>query len=322
MITLLPYRPAIAPDLLAVWHAALGAVYPIMPDLWDGVTAGDPSFRSEDGIVAMRGDRPVGFVLAKRFRETYPGCEQFAGIGYVTMLAVHPDHQRQGIGTLLLRAAEARFRAEGASKVILGGSFHHVFPGIPAFFPGSDADDAALRFFETHGYARGKEVWDVRRNLAGPPNLPVVGALREGVELRPMRPEEAPLMLAFLNRDFAGRWPRDVAHHLAHGGPAAHVFGLFVGEEPQGFALLHPPHAPNALRWSGFAAGIAALGPIGVSPVLRGQGFGLSLLVRALEQLREWGASDTVIDWTDLLDFYSRCGFRPWLRYRLAQKDL
>ena len=49
---------------------------------------------------------------------------------------------------------------------------------------------------------------------------------------------------------------------------------------------------------------------------------GLALLVRALEQLRDWGAKETVIDWTDLLDFYGRCGFTPWLRYVLAQKEL
>lgn len=276
--------------------------------------------------MALRGDRPVGFVLAKRFREAFPGCERFAPIGYLTVMAVHPEFQRQGLGSRLLETAEARFRAEGLRSVVLGGSFHHVFPGIPVHLA-SVAPDAgeplepAAAFFAARGYVLGKEVWDVRRNLAAPPRLPELPALPAGVALRPMRPDEAPAMLDFLNRDFAGRWPRDVAHHLAQGLPAAHVFGLFVDENPRGFALLHPPGAPGALRWAGFAREMAALGPIGVSPELRGRGMGLALLVRALEQLRDWGATETVIDWTDLLDFYARCGFHPWLRYRLARKD-
>lgn len=295
-----------------------------MPELWEAITTGDPSFRSTDGIVAMQRDRLVGFALAKRFRETFPGCERFAGIGYLTLMAVHPDFQRQGIGSRLLAAAEARFRAEGASSVVLGGSFHHVFPGVPAFDSpsGTGSTAAAQPFFQARGYTLGKDVWDVRRNLAEPPPLPALPARREDLVLRPMRRDEAPRMLEFLNRDFAGRWPRDVAHHLAHGGPAEHVFGLFVAGEPLGFALLHPPGSPGAQRWAGFTPDVAALGPIGVSPALRGQGLGLSLLVMALEQLQAWGAAETVIDWTDLLDFYARCGFRPWLRYRLARKDL
>lgn len=294
----------------------MGDRYPIMPALWEAITTGDPSFRDEDGIVAMRGDRPLGFILAKRFREAFPGCERFHPVGYLTLLAVHPAFQRRGIGSQLLAAAEAKLRAEGATSVVVGGSFHHVVPGIPAL------GDPAMAFFEAHGYALGKEVWDVRRNLALPPALPELGALPEGIVLRPLRPEEAEPMLAFLNRDFAGRWPRDVAHHLSHGGPAQAVFGLFVNAEPLGFALLHPPGSPGALRWAGFVPDVAALGPIGVSSSLRGQGLGLALLVRALEALRDRGARETVIDWTDLLDFYARCGLQPWLSYRLARKEL
>ncbi len=320
MITLVPYRRELAPDLLAVWHAAFGERYPIMPALWDAITLGDPSFRESDGLVAMHGEKPVGFALAKRFRESFPGCERFKPLGYLTLMAVHPDHQRLGIGSRLIGAVESRLRDDGASKILLGGSFHHVFPGIPV--ASDEAAEPAVAFFTAHGYALGQEVWDVRRNLAQPPDLPALGELRAGVELRPTRPEETARMQEFLERDFAGRWPRDVAHHLAHGGSASRIFGLFVEGDPLGFALLHLPASVGALRWAGFTPEIAALGPIGVSPALRGQGMGLALLVRALEQLRVWGATETVIDWTDLLDFYSRCGFAPWLRYRLAQKPL
>lgn len=322
MINVVPYRPEFASDLLAVWHAAFGERYPIMPMLWDAITVGDHSFRESDAQVAMRDGRAVGFALAKRFREDYPGCDRFKALGYLSLMAVHPDHQRRGIGSELLRIVEERFRADGAVKVVLGGSFHHVFPGIPLTLGEPPASEPAVAFIESRGYVLGKEVWDVRRDLTAPPALPALSPMPGGVVLRPTLPDEAPMMLDFLNREFAGRWPRDVAHHLSQGGPAAHVFGLFVEGEPQGFALLHPPGTPGTLRWAGFRPGISALGPIGVGSRLRGKGLGLALLVRALEQLRDWGATETVIDWTDLLDFYARCGFSPWLRYVQASKEL
>jgi hypothetical protein len=42
----------------------------------------------------------------------------------------------------------------------------------------------------------------------------------------------------------------------------------------------------------------------------------------AADQLRRVGARRGVIDWTDLLDFYGRLGFEPWLSYVPAHKTL
>lgn len=331
MITYVPYRPSLGPELLAIWQAAY-AGYPIMPSLWEAITAGDPSFQKTDGFVAIKAERPVGFVFAKRFRGSFPDCERYRSIGYITLLAVHPDAQRQGIGTVLLGAAEAKFQASGATRSVIGGSFHHVMPGIPvtspAFATASDPEAlaatsaAALAFFEARGYAMDKEVWDVRRDLSQLPALPEIGPLPEGMVLRPTAEGEEHAMLEFLIREFPGRWARDMAHHVVTGQPVSQIFGLFERGRPQGFALISPPGSYGALRWEGFNRRVAALGPIGVSERMRGRGLGLALLVRALEQLRSWGATDTVIDWTDLLDFYAKVGFTPWIRYRLAEKAL
>jgi predicted N-acetyltransferase YhbS len=78
----------------------------------------------------------------------------------------------------------------------------------------------------------------------------------------------------------------------------------------------------GAERWAGLEPGIAALGPIGVAADARGGGLGLALLVAGLRQLRDRGAGPAVIDWTDLLDFYARAGFAPWLRYVQARRSL
>jgi GNAT superfamily N-acetyltransferase len=100
------------------------------------------------------------------------------------------------------------------------------------------------------------------------------------------------------------------------------VMGLFDRGDVVGFALIHPPGSEGTWRWAGAAPGIAALGPIGLADSQRSRGLGMALLVRSLETFQAAGADETVIDWTDLLDFYGRCGFEPWLSYRLADKRL
>lgn len=297
----------------------MGDRHPIMPALWTANTEGDPSFRPEDLIVATHAGKMVGFVMTKRWRGSYPGCERFADVGYLALMAVHPAHQRQGVGSRLLDEAIAHLQREGATRILLEGSFHHFMPGIPASSP------EALAFFAHHGFTPAKEVWDVRRRLDEGPALPEVDDVlrsQPDIAIRPYSPGEEEALVAFLQGNFAGRWARDTDLLLRSGGDVRHVVGVFLNGEPQGFAQLHPPSSPGALRWSGFVPEVAALGPIGVGQALRGRGLGLALLVRGLERLRDLGARETIIDWTDLLDFYGRCGFKPWLRYVLARRPL
>lgn len=62
-------------------------------------------------IVAHKGERIGGFLLARRWREQ--------GSYYVDILAVHPDHQRHGLGAALLTGAFCRFAAAGLREAQL-----------------------------------------------------------------------------------------------------------------------------------------------------------------------------------------------------------
>jgi predicted N-acetyltransferase YhbS len=302
-------RPVSASALMAIWQAAAGDRHPLPAAIWEELTGFDPNFRPDDLRVANDGEAPIGFVLTKRLRppDVLPRLEER---GWIALMAVAPSHQRRGVGAALLADAERHLAAGGVKAVNLGESLHHAMPGVP------DALGAA--FFERRGYRPTQPVWDVRGDVSAmeAPALPA------DVAARALAPGEEEVLLAFLGRTFPGRWTRDMAHALAHGRPVGHVMGLFVAGELQGFAQLHLPGSPGALRWAGFNPRVAGLGPIGVSEAVRGRGLGLALLQAGLAHLRALGAADTVIDWTTLLDFYGRVGFRPWLRYQQFRKDL
>lgn len=69
-------------------------------------------FDPDLSAVAERGERMAGFLLARRRDEDR--------IGYVDILAVHPDYQRRGLGTALLLGAFTRFAGAGLLEAQLG----------------------------------------------------------------------------------------------------------------------------------------------------------------------------------------------------------
>jgi mycothiol synthase len=73
---------------------------------------GAHDFDPELSCVAELGASIVGFALALRWSDE--------AVGYVDVLAVHPDHQRRGLGSALLREEFARFAAAGLREAQLG----------------------------------------------------------------------------------------------------------------------------------------------------------------------------------------------------------
>ncbi len=68
--------------------------------------------RPELSTVAELGERMVGFALCRHWVQE--------SAGFVDLLAVHPDHQRRGLGSVLLRTSFSRFAAAGLTEAQLG----------------------------------------------------------------------------------------------------------------------------------------------------------------------------------------------------------
>jgi predicted N-acetyltransferase YhbS len=71
-----------------------------------------------------------------------------------------------------------------------------------------------------------------------------------------------------------------------------------------------------------FARPWGQLGPIGVSKDVRGKGYGGCLLDASLLHLHMRGIRGCVIDWTDLVNFYGKFGFKPYREYAMLGKEL
>jgi GNAT superfamily N-acetyltransferase len=312
-------------DLAAVWNRSAQA-HPLTHELIDEMTACDPSFEPGDVLCEFQADRLAGFALAKRFRRPFLGCEKFQGTGWLALLAVHPDFQRRGLGRKLVGRAEAYLKVQGADRVVLGGSFHHALAGVPERSP-------ARALFAACGYDVGpKVVWDVQRDVRSFAMPDRVGEDLAAAEVSgrmvvsrygmSVDPEATAALFEFLHAEFPGRWTRDVAFALSRADSAGHVATLEDGDRVVAFAQVHTSGSPGALRWHGFDPDVAAIGPVGVAERYKGKGLGLAIVALATEHLKRMGARRVVIDWTDLLEFYGRLGYEPWLSYHPGQKTL
>ena len=100
-------------------------------------TLEDPTYRPELMLVAQEEGWPVGFALGN-LRDEW---------GWIKLLVVRPDRQRQGVGSRLLQTLEARLAEAGATGITAGRC------PLTYFTIGWDVrSTAAMAFLTKHGY--------------------------------------------------------------------------------------------------------------------------------------------------------------------------
>lgn len=327
------YTPAHAPELISLWNRTLGAEFPMTERLWRQNVDTDSNYAPRDLLVARdRAGAVTGMALTRTLRwrdgpdASLANREDMAALrdlGWILALIVATEAQGRGLGSQLLALAEQCLRARGATRCELGGGLGHFLPGPP------EGDTRSLAFWERHGYARGDTVHDLRRDLRGysPPPLP--DALRDGAfRIAPGEEGEQGDIIGFLSSIFPGRWRYAVEMTFACGGAPEDV--LLVKDHVgriHGFlsawTFRSATLGPSTYWHPALGERFGGIGPLGLSEETRGLGLGLALVAECMSTLKARGVEACGIDWTRLVTFYERLGFRIWRSYnRCSQKSL
>jgi GNAT superfamily N-acetyltransferase len=278
------------PRLEALWEAALGGAWPVLPAGLDLLRA---------GVVAEERGVAVGVAA------TDPA-------GSIPLLLVDPAHQRRGVGTGLLAAALQRLAALGVQTVALGsGGEDYIWPGVPDDLP------AAVRFFAARGWRWDHAVIDLVRDLRDyrPPAGTYRRARTAGVSLEVAGERELAAVLAFEAATFPTwlRWfERRDSSVLVARDVRGRVVGSLLFRGPDDAFLFAPLLGARA----------GTIGCVGVADHAQGQGIGSAMVARASELLRREGTRACHIGWTLRQDFYVRVGYAPWRRYLMARRRL
>lgn len=178
MIDYRTFRNNDPPGLAQIWNLAFtgrGAItLPSCAILEDYVYA-KPYFDPRGLIVALDGHLRVGFVHAG-FGPDPDETRLVHDRGVVCVLGVLPSHRRRGIGSELLRRAEAYLREQGARE-LFAGPMRPLNPFYLGLYGGCESagflasDAAAEPFFTCHGYRRHWSRLVFQRTLTGPVSL-------------------------------------------------------------------------------------------------------------------------------------------------------
>lgn len=312
MVKVRGYRSHDEGQLLALWNVAL-PYDPIDRRTFHRKVLLDANFDPDRLLVAEVEGQLVGFCLGlvRRVPMEKVGLEPERG--WITAFGVHPTWRGQGVGTMLLERALRWFQETGRSEVLIS-------PYTPNYFvPGVDERHYAdgLAFFRRHGF----EV--IARPLSMDANIVLFDAtpyaereerLREqGIEVRTLRPQEVPDLMAFLKAHMPGDWvrhARDLLLDITKGLGDYDQFLIAVADgEIVGYCQFEGEH----------------FGPYGVRSDMQGRGIGTVLMARCLQTMRRKGLHHAWVLWTSdetARKVYSRFGFQETRRFAILRKRL
>jgi GNAT superfamily N-acetyltransferase len=317
-----PHQPPHIEAAAAVWNRACGDDLAITP-AFVAFNTRPATGGVQAGWLAWEGGVAAGFALASAL----PGDPATSPpeVGWIDALAVVPSAQRRGLGAALLAQAEAWLVGQGCRVARLGGSLRPFAPGLPL-------ELASEPFFLQRGYrprASEATVWDVAADLS---DLPAGVEALAGVRLAAGRGRDEPALLAFLQREFPDRWRFEFEEFRRAGGRMSEYSLLWRRESGQapfveGFCRIRRRWRQGVDPLERYAMHRlpppwGQLGPVGVGRASQGQGWGRGLIEFSLARLAAYGVRGCVIDWTTLLDFYAKFGFRPLRGYRVLVKEL
>ena len=312
MLTYRPFEPTDIATATAIWNAACGANLAITERLVEFNTRATTGV-IQAGQVALQEGAVVGFVLASTTQTSAVNS------GWVDVIAVLPSAQNNDIGTTLLNWACDWLRKQNCNKARLGGSLRPFIPGLPLEF-----NNAA--FFRRRGFEGEDQDWDVARDLENylHPHITL-----PNVEVSPAQPSDIPALQEFFARAFSGRWQFEFEEFLREDGRISDYVVLFaedsgakrieafcqttVASSLRPLDRFYPQPLPKP--WG-------QAGPLGVSDACRGKGYASAVVHGGLAHLRAQGVRGCIIDWTDLLDFYAKFGFKPHRGYAMLSKVL
>ncbi|GIV21525.1 MAG: acetyltransferase [Armatimonadota bacterium] len=314
------------PAVLNLWNRCMGAHFPLDSSLFEQNVLRDAHFDPQAiWVVEDAGGNLLAYAHAKVCKEPLGSAGMMPEQGWIGALAFLPGDEGLHAARQILQTALDWLKAQGRKRVSYGSDPAHLFPGVPA------EQTLHQQLLQQMGFTISEHIAvDLVRDLADyrvPDEVEQnLHRLREEYTIRSCTPDDVPALLRFLQKEFPGRWYYETVKRLEVEDTPRDILLLTHGEEVVGFC--HTFHRGSkrigpSIYWRkllGEAYG--GLGPIGLAESTRGKGLGLALLCKGVEYVKLQGAERMAIDWTDLVDFYGKIGFRVWKRYHPASRQI
>ena len=230
----------------------------------------------------------------------------------VTLLAVEPAYQGQGLGSALLQEAEDRIRQGGYQKLTVGVGTDdkYLMPGVPM-------NKGADRFFRNRGYVHNwgdTGCFDMSMDLTQAKEQPVhVGDTVSGITYRMAQVEDLPGIESCVRaaqESFVPYYLEPV--HYAAGTVSPVLIAVRDGQVLGALIV--------SLEVEG--EGLGSVGCTATRPEAQGQGIATRMVQAGTQYLKDQGMKKAFLGYTytDILRMYGRAGYTVCQEYFMAEK--
>lgn len=250
----------------------------------------DENFDSELCILAINDeDKVVGFILGIKRKFPYMEKGLQEDTGWISIMFVDSDFQRQGVGTKLYKQVEEKLLKLNVKKIILAAYSPNYF------FGGVDEENypKASFFFEKMGYEKGAYHYSMGKDLT---NFKLNDHIKDKLNILENKGykfinfdyEYALELLEFLKNEFGGGWKRNALLAMRDGVAQDRII-LVLDKDNKICGMSMRAIDNNPERF----------GPIGVSAQKRNEGIGSVLLNYSFDDMHKKGINRMFFMTTD-----------------------
>ncbi len=308
-------------NVINIWNAEFGFIYPITPELLLRNTYGTKGFKAEYSYIALDDNEIIGFVINKIWQNEFH-IEKYENVGWISLIYVKRNKRNNGIGSELLRQSLTAFKSLGIKNACLGSDYQNFFPGLPKDFK------EMLPFFTKRGFVSRGETNDLIHYVKQTDEfIPKPFNDNKHYQIRFMTEEDRPEIIKFMEDNFNGRWLLELLDYLKN--PIKKEFIVAVNEQNHicGFVRVGEKNTSTSnigfsLTYRARFKNLGGIGPLGVESTSRKNNVAYNLLVFALNYLISMNCSEIIIDWTNLMGFYRQFNFEIWKTYYYLNKEI
>ena len=309
-------------NVINLWNEEFGFIYPITPELFKRNTYDTKGFSSESSYVAIIDEKIVGFVINKIYDHEIK-IAKYDATGFISLIYVKRQMRKLGIGSELLNLSLTYFKSLGVKKVHLGSDYQNFFPGLPKDFK------EELPWFIKRGFNSPYETNDLIHYVNHFENYNFK-PFKDNVnyQIKFLEKEDILSFKQFMEENFPNRWYAELLDYLKDDYLGSdYVIATNEQNKVCGFVRLGNKNTPTAkiaysLTYRARFSHLGGIGPIGVDQNIRKNNIAYNLLVFAINYLISEGATEIIIDWTNLLSFYRQFNFQIWKSYFYLNKEI
>lgn len=301
-------NPRILCDL---WNNEYGKTFPITEELLNRNLS---NAYDNASYVALDNEKVIGFIIGKIWESKFY-IDSYNDTGWISLIYVHPEYRNKGIGTKLLDIVEKEFEKLNKKTIHIGKDYNDFFPGLP-----KDLGES-LGWFEKRGYIRPYDTNDLINS-----NKDKIKLINNTFVFKNADLSDKDRILNFMRKNWPGRWTKETIDYFENGGTGREYLICLDGEQVIAFVKVGYPNTSellisNSQTWRAHFKALGGIGPLGVDKEYRGRHLGYDIVASAKNFLIDAEASDIIIDWTGLIDFYKKFGFEIWKSYHYLTKQ-